>query len=109
MPKLRGREGIGCAKMIKTTVTLNYDDFAELVTDFRSRTRFIISLNKAGEASYHPIGAPLPNDSVGGAVITIDDKTINEAKANPAQAVAILLKAVNRSSLFLEFELDMPF
>jgi len=95
--------------MIKTPVILSYWEFKELVSDFDQAIRFIISLNKTGEASYHPIGAPLPKYSIGGAVITIDDKTINEAKANPAQAVAILLKAVNRSSLFLEFELDMPF
>jgi hypothetical protein len=95
--------------MIKTPIILNYDDFAELVCDFRTRTRFVISLDKNKAASFHPIGVPLPDSSVGGAVITIDDKAIKEAKENPAQAVAILLKAVNRSSLFLEFELDMPF
>ena len=95
--------------MIKTTIQLNYDDFAELVCDFRSRTRFVISLDKNKAASFHPIGVPLPESSVGGAVITIEQKTIDEAKANPAQAVDILLKAVNKSSLFLEFQLDQPF
>ena len=95
--------------MIKTPITLNYDDFAELVCDFRSKTRFVISLDKNKVPTFHPIGVPLPESSVGGAVITIEQKAIDEAKANPAQAVAILLKATNKSSLFLEFQLDMPF
>lgn len=95
--------------MIKTTVVLGYWEFKQLVENFRSKTRFIISLDKYGAPTFHPIGAPLPDSSIGGAVITIDQKAIDEAKANPAQAVAILLKAVNKSSLFLEFQLDMPF
>jgi len=109
MLKSPGRGAIGYIPMIKTTVTLDYWEFAELVTDFRSKTRFVISLDKDKAATFHPIGIPLPDDSVGGAVVTIDNATIKEAKENPAKAVAILLKAVNRSSLFLEFELSVPF
>lgn len=95
--------------MIKTPVELSYDAFKELVNDFDQATRFIISLNKSGQPTFHPIGMPLPRSSIGGAVVTIDSKTIKEAKANPAQIVPIMLKAVNKSSLFLEFQLDIPF
>lgn len=92
---------------MKTPVELSYYAFKELVNDFDQATRFIISLDKSGHATFHPIGVPLPKSSIGGAVITISEKTIEEAKANPAQIVPIMLKAVNRSSLFLE--LDMLF
>lgn len=95
--------------MTKTVIVLDYWNFKGLVEGFRSKTRFVISVNKHGEPSFHAIGEPLPDDSVGGAVITIDQKAIDEAKANPAESVAILLKATNKSSLFLEFELDIPF
>ena len=94
---------------MKTPVELGYYAFRELVSDFDQATKFIISLNKSGEATFHPIGAPLPRSSIGGAVVTIDAKTIQAAKANPAQVVPIMLKAVNKSSLFLEFQLDLPF
>lgn len=105
MPKSRGQKDTGY-KMIKTKVELDYWLFKEAMENLDGATRFIISLDKSANATYHPVGAPLPADSVGGAVVTISDAVIAEVKKRPRYWAETLINAINRNSMFLEFYLN---